>query len=90
VEVVPGAKLASAVAARGTDRSCDNAEEAERATAAIIAVPAGATEAEAKAALDKFISNTDGKSAQALKDYASKRLNHIAQHPVNSDFGWDF
>jgi len=79
-----GVKLASAAAARCTQAGVD-AQDAERAVAAILNVGRGAGEAQVKAALDKYT----GADAKALQDYASKRLGRLAQHPADGDFAWD-
>lgn len=84
-----GARLAAAVAARGTDRSCETPEDAERAMAAVLGVD-GSGEAQAKEALERLAGGLDKATSQALRDYASKRLARIAQYSVGGDFAWDF
>jgi len=85
-----GAKVAAAVSERAVHKSCEDAEDGERTLAA--ALSAGAeelSEKEVKAALDKLIACTDGKTAQSLKDYGSKRLKALSQQTGRCDFEWD-
>lgn len=84
-----GAKLAVAVAARGTDKSCEVPEDAERALAAALGVKEG-DEAQAKTKVEKLAGALDGKASQVLRDYAKTRLSRIAQYSVEGDFAWDF
>merc|ERR1712032_313007 len=90
-EPIPsGARLAAAVSIRAVDKACDIPETAERAMAAILCRKA-ANEGEVKASLGKLVSSgLEGKPAQALNDYALKRLKAIAQQSGNPESAWDF
>jgi len=87
---VRGARLAVAVAARGVDKKLEFPELAERALAALLLGVGGGSEAEAKSALEQLTGSLDAKSAQTLRDYASKRLKAMVQYAEEDDRAWDF
>jgi len=85
-----GARLAAAVAARGTDKSCATPEDAERALAAVLGSD-GSGEAQVSAALQKLLGGADSKAKQVLQDYSKTRLGRIAQHNITGEhIEWDF
>eukprot|EP00931_Biecheleriopsis_adriatica_P116933 TRINITY_DN9250_c0_g1_i1.p1 TRINITY_DN9250_c0_g1~~TRINITY_DN9250_c0_g1_i1.p1 ORF type:complete len:2761 (+),score=816.01 TRINITY_DN9250_c0_g1_i1:930-8285(+) len=85
---VAGARVAAAAALRGVHKSCEDPEDAERAFAAALPAARG-NENEVKASLDKLVACVDGKAAQTLKDFGSKRIRVLSQHTGCSDFAWD-
>eukprot|EP00927_Polykrikos_kofoidii_P038654 TRINITY_DN33056_c0_g1_i1.p1 TRINITY_DN33056_c0_g1~~TRINITY_DN33056_c0_g1_i1.p1 ORF type:complete len:2747 (+),score=558.46 TRINITY_DN33056_c0_g1_i1:885-8243(+) len=85
------AALAAALAARGTGNSEQVCESAESALATIFAVPHGAGEAGAKAAMERLMKAMEGKAAaQKFHEYASNRLKALSQPRHADSFVWDF